>query len=189
VRPSLASRPATGEGGKDHRALPGDPDALGRSRGAGAPGEQVLPGPGGRRSGGPRRHPGSLRAVLDLGHRSASLRDELARWTERAPRAILGCASAQRRSSAQSVAQLTVAKHTIVPITSRLSGPRSSGRRPGETGRTRVAARRLRRASTSLLLRPLRVQTDRCRAHRLVGPRHRRPDRQAGCGRSPRGIG
>jgi hypothetical protein len=100
-------------------ALPGDPDALGRSRGAGAPSEQVLPGPGGRGSRRSGRHPGSLRSVFDLGHRSADLRDELARWTERAPRPILGCAGARRRSSAQSVAQLTVAT-TIVSITSRL---------------------------------------------------------------------
>src|SRR5512132_2063767 len=56
----------------------------------------------------------------------------------------------------------------------RRHGPRSHGRRTGETGRMRVAARRLRRASTSLLPRRLRVQTDRRRAHRLVSPRHGR---------------
>jgi GNAT superfamily N-acetyltransferase len=37
------------------------------------------------------------------------------------------------------------------------------------TGRMRVDARRLRRGSMSLLPRRLRVQTDRRRAHRLVG--------------------
>jgi hypothetical protein len=80
--------------------------------------DREVEGPGGRVV-----IPGPLRPVLHLGPRSASLRDELA------PRTILGCASARWRSSAQSIAQLTVAKQTIGSMASRRADQDES--RPG----------------------------------------------------------